>query len=201
LAYVAEQYAVTLDQLAVLIGRSYRTARGLRDRWVDAGWAGSARLAVDLPPFVWLTSRGTTIAGNRLRTWQPSHGLVYHVEAVTNVRLVLDRQLRLGRWECERSIAQRSRSDWRLRAHLPDAILQTPERVAIEVELTLKSRSRLEQIVTDLSLEYDQVWYFARGRLHRVLSELAAANPIGNVTVYTYPPSAAEIAVVERRSG
>ena len=176
-----------------MIGRSYRTARGLRDRWVDAGWTRSARLAVDLPPFVWLTGRGTTIAGNRLRTWQPSHGLVHHLEAVTNVRLLLDRQLRLGRWECERSIARRLRSDSPLRAHLPDAILHAPEKVAIEVELTLKSRSRLEKIVTDLSLDNDQVWYFARGRLHRVLSELAADNPLGNITVHRYPPRAAEV--------
>jgi hypothetical protein len=116
------------------------------------------------------------------------------------VRLLVDRQLGLGRWESERAVAQRLRSDWRLRTHLPDAILQTPEQVAIEVELTLKSRSRLEKIVTDLSLEYDQVWYFARGRLHRVLSELAADNPLGNVTVYRYPPSAAEIPVVTAKS-
>jgi len=96
LGYIGEQYAITLDQLAVLIGRSYRTARGLRDRWCNAGWTNSSRLSVDLPPFVWLTSRGTTIAGSRFRTWQPNHGLVPHIEAVTNLRLLVEQQLRLG---------------------------------------------------------------------------------------------------------
>ena len=64
LALIAEQYAVTLDQLARLIGRSYRTARGLRDRWCNAGWTGSAKLTVNLPPFVWLTRLGSRLAGS-----------------------------------------------------------------------------------------------------------------------------------------
>ena len=38
LGLIGEQYAVTLDQLARLIGRTHRTARGLRDRWCNAGW-------------------------------------------------------------------------------------------------------------------------------------------------------------------
>src|SRR5437870_5539619 len=42
---IAEQYAITLDQLARLLNRTYRTARGLRDRWCNADWTQSARLA------------------------------------------------------------------------------------------------------------------------------------------------------------
>jgi hypothetical protein len=192
LGFIAEQYAVTLEQLAVLIGRSYRTARGLRDRWCAAGWTKSARLSVDLPPFVWLTSKGSSIAGSRFRTWQPNHGLVHHIEAVTNVRLLVEHQLRLGQWRCERSLAKgfASRSEWR--AHLPDGVLLTPERTAVEVELTRKSRKRLEQIVLDVGIAYDQVWYFAPPRLLPVLRELAAAAPYSNVTVHRYPPGAAD---------
>jgi hypothetical protein len=117
---------------------------------------------------------------------------------VTNVRLLLEHQLDLGAWECERSLARRrrARSDWRAQAHLPDAILRTPERVAIEVELTLKSRARLEQILTDLSIDYDHVWYFAPPRLLRTLGELAAETPFSNVTVHRYPPSATEVTPV-----
>src|SRR5207253_5030091 len=86
LGLIAEQYAITLDQLARLIGRTYRTARGLRDRWCNAGWTRSAKLAVDLPPFVWLTSRGSRIAQSPFRTWDANPGLATHIEAVTNVR-------------------------------------------------------------------------------------------------------------------
>src|SRR5581483_9723854 len=54
LLLIAEQYAVTVDQLARLIGRTYRTARWLRDRWQKAGWVESRQLAAGGPSFVWL---------------------------------------------------------------------------------------------------------------------------------------------------
>src|SRR6266568_4315073 len=108
LGLIAEQYAVTLDQLAHLIGRTHRTARGLRDRWCNAGWTQSAKLAVTLPPFVWLTSRGSRLIDSPFRTWDANPGLAIHIEAVTNVRLLLERELRLGAWECERALAQLS---------------------------------------------------------------------------------------------
>src|SRR5206468_1019312 len=98
--------AVTLEQLARLIGRTYRTARGLRDRWDNAGWTQSAKLTVDLPPFVWLTSRGSRLITSPFRTWDANPGLAGHIEAVTNVRLLLERELQVGRWECERALAQ-----------------------------------------------------------------------------------------------
>lgn len=198
LAFIAEQYAVTLDQLAVLIGRRPRTARGLRDRWCAAGWTRSAKLSVELPPFVWLTSRGSAIAGGRFRTWQPNHGLVRHIEAATTVRLLLDRQLRVGRWQCERSLARSIRGNWRARnnTHLPDALVHTEVKTAIEVELTLKSRSRLNKIILDLCATYDRVWYFAPERIRRVLEEVGPeASPWGNLSVFPYPPRAADLGV------
>ena len=194
LGLIGEQYAVTLDQLARLIGRTYRTARGLRDRWCDAGWTQSAKLAVDLPPFVWLTSRGSKVAQSPFRTWEANPGLATHIEAVTNVRLLLERELRLGTWECERTIARSMHSRSETRAHLPDAVLVKPQRIAIEVELTLKSRARLDAIVRDLGEAYPQVWYFAAPRLVPTLEEIATVARWQNITVHRYPPLAAEFA-------
>jgi hypothetical protein len=194
LGLVAEQYAVTLDQLARLIGRTHRTARGLRDRWCNAGWTRSAKLAVNLPPFVWLTSRGSRVAQSPFRTWEPNQGLAAHIEAVTNVRLLLERELRLGAWECERALAQNFHSRSEIRPHLPDAVLvREQERVAIEVELTLKSRARLDAIVRDLGESYEQVWYFAAPRLVPTLQEVASLARWQNVTVHRYPPVTAEL--------
>jgi DNA-binding CsgD family transcriptional regulator len=192
LLLIAEQYAITLDQLARLIGRSYRTARGLRDRWCNAGWTQSARLAVDLPPFVWLTGSGSRLVQSPYRTWNPHPGLATHIEAVTHTRLLLDRQLHVGEWECERSLAQRAPSRSDNRPHLPDAVLTCPERIAIEVELNLKSRARLEAIVEELSLTYDSVWYFAPDRIGPKLSEFAHTAPYDNVTIHRYPPAATD---------
>jgi hypothetical protein len=195
LSLVGEQYAVTLPQIARLIGRSVPTARSLRDRWKRAGWIQSGQLSVLAPSFVWLTGRGAAGIDSPFRTWRPNHGLALHIEAVTDVRLLLEHELRLGEWECERAVAQQFAKGRDHRRHLPDAVLHPDaNRIAIEVELTLKSRSRLGAILDELSLDYDQVWYFAPERLGPALSELAAAAPFGNVSVYRYPPPAAEVA-------
>lgn len=193
LALTAEQYTITLDQLARLIGRSYRTARGLRDRWCNAGWTHSAKLTLTQPPFVWLSRQGSRLIDSAYRTWDPNPGLATHIAAVTDLRLLLERELQLGAWECERSLAQTWPSRSTSRPHLPDAVLTTnQQRTAIEVELTLKSRARLETIIEQLSWDYDTVWYFAPQRLRCALTELAATAPQDNVTVHHYPPNRAD---------
>lgn len=192
---IGEQYAATLPQLAHLIHRRLDTARALRDRWKRAGWIDSRQLAVDAPSFVWLTGRGRTLTRSPYRTWDANPGLALHIAAVTDVRLLLEHELRLGEWECERSIAQRLAQNHGRPRHLPDGILSTDQgNVAIEVELHLKSRVRLQAIVDELSLTYAQVWYFAPERLVATLTELAGLAPHGNVTVRRYPPLVAEIA-------
>lgn len=192
LGLIAEQYAVTLNQLARLIGRSYRTARGLRDRWCNAGWTHSAKLTVNLPPFVWLTRHGSRLVASPYRTWNPNPGLATHIGVVTDLRLLLERELRLGAWLCERSLAQTWPSRSESRPHLPDAVLVCDKRIAIEVELNLKSRARLATIVEQLSWDYDSVWYFAPERLRPALFEFATAAPYDNVTVHRYPPGRAD---------
>jgi hypothetical protein len=121
--------------------------------------------------------------------------MVEHIEAVTEVRLLLEQELRLGDWICERSLAQRSPSRSELRPHLPDAVLHRRggEEIAIEVELSLKSRSRLAAILEQLGAEYAQVWYFAAAPLLPALAELAAVTPWQNISIYSYPPRPSEL--------
>jgi DNA-binding CsgD family transcriptional regulator len=187
---VGEQYALTLPQLARLIGRSPHTARALRDRWKRAGWIGSGKLAVQAPPFVWLSRRGARVAQSPYRAWQPNHGLALHIEAVTEVRLFLEGELHLGEWECERSIAQRFAEYRGLRSHLPDAILTTSDgEIAIEVELTLKNRGRLTEIARQTGGTYQRVWYFARPTLIPALQTIAAESAWQNIDIHPYPPT------------
>ena len=75
LLLIGEQYAVTVDQLARLIGRTYRTARWLRDRWQNAGWVASRQLIAGGPSYVWLTREGTRVAQSPHRTWEPNPGM------------------------------------------------------------------------------------------------------------------------------
>ena len=67
-------------------------------------------------------------------------------------------------------------------------------RIAIEVELTLKSRARLDAIVRDLGETYPQVWYFAAPKLIPTLEEIATVARWQNITVHRYPPLAVELA-------
>ena len=190
LGLIGEQYAVTVPQLARLIGRRLDTARSLRDRWKRAGWVSSGQLSTQAPSFVWLTSRGA--ANSPFRLWQPNHTLALHIEAVTNVRILLERELRFGEWECEREVARQLANEHSRgsRSHLPDAVLhRNGERIAIEVELTLKSRGRLEQIERVMGRAYDHVWYFAKPKLIPTLRKIADESTWRNVYVCSYPPS------------
>ena len=191
--------SVTLPQIARLIGRSLHTARSLRDRWKRARWVASGQLAVEAPSFVWLTGRGRAVAQSPYRVWQANPGLALHIKAVTEIRLLLEHELRLGEWECERATAQRLAQPGGRREHLPDAVLHVDDaKIAVEVELTLKSRARLGAIVDELSQDYEHVWYFAPERLAPALGEVAAAAVYSNVSVYRYPPLAAEVAASAR---
>ena len=194
LGLVGEQYAVTVEQLALLIGRSFRTGRWLRDRWLRAGWVESRQLVSGGPAFLWLSPQGARVAVSPYRRWQPNPGLLSHIEAVTDVRLLLERRLGLGVWECERGLAKAAWSRSQPRPHLPDGVLATSQgRIAVEVELSLKSRARLEGIIAGLGERYEQVWYFAVPRLVPVLSEVAAGARWQNVRVHHNPPLPGEL--------
>src|SRR3954451_7381940 len=70
LRWVGEQYAVSLPQLARLMGRSEHAARWLRARWQRAGWAQGRTVLVGRPVFVWLTREGTRAAGVAYKPWE-----------------------------------------------------------------------------------------------------------------------------------
>ena len=189
LGLIGEQFAVTVEQLAFWSGRSYATARWLRDRWRKAGWVESRQMVPHGPAFVWLTREGTRLAQSPYRTWRPNLSLAGHIEAVTEVRLLLEQRLGLGEWECERSLAKAVWSRSQRRPHLPDAVLETDRgRVAIEVELQRKSRARLNAILGELAQRYPQIWYFAAPGVLPLLRTLAVESAWRNITVHPYPP-------------
>src|SRR5688572_27783543 len=78
LRVVGEQYAVTLPQLARLMGCSSHAARWLRARWERAGWVRGRALLVGEPVFVWLTRRGSSLAGIDYPVWRPNAGMLAH---------------------------------------------------------------------------------------------------------------------------
>jgi hypothetical protein len=202
LAFIAEQYGLRADALAVLLARlspaparlkpgaeagppavlSARSVRGWVERMERDGYLSRRRLL----GHTWVTP---TVAGMRLadltfERWQfggardgeEGWGLA-HVHAVTLVRLALQPDPRDGRWSSERAI----RRKWEgtgARVRRADGALQLDDgRVAgVEVELHRKKADRYDGIVRDVDPDFDEVWWFTQagdvGWLTGVLAEL-----------------------------
>ena len=185
LRIVGEQYAVTLPQLARLMGRSEQAARWLRERWQRAGWVEARALMVGRPVFVWLTRRGLRVAGLDYSVWRPAAGAVAHVEAVTTVRLHVEERHEHASWISERDLG---RDQPHRGTHRPDALVRLNGReAAVEVELTLKERRRAERILTELFATYDAVTYFAAPAAFRLINSLARKLGAGRVQVLPVP--------------
>jgi hypothetical protein len=158
LAWVGEQYALRLDQLEVLLGRGQRTAQRTAARFRAQGLVRSRPLLAGEPAWLWLTPIGARECSSGFAAWEPKLALLAHVEAVNWVRLFVRGRAPLSEWVCERQLLrERDRQE----VHVPDAIVLLDRRsVAVEVELTVKSRVRTQRILDELSAGYDSVLYF-----------------------------------------
>lgn len=189
LRIVGEQYALSLPQLARLMDCSLHAARWLRSRWERAGWARGRAMLVGEPVFVWLTRRGQRLAGLDYSVWRPNPGALAHIAALTDVRLYVMERYVGATWVCERELHRELASDPGGRQrHRPDGLVVLDGReVAVEVELTLKRRARLERIMRELVARYGSVSYFAAPSPRRTLEQLAAEVGGGRVQVLGLP--------------
>lgn len=171
LAWAGEQYAARADQLSVLLGCGPRTVQRLIARLRQARLADQRRLLAGEPAWVIPTVKGLRACDLSFGAWRPRLGLLSHVAAVNDVRLHIQERSPEAEWVCERVLAREREHPGE---HLPDALVITEDRrVAIEVELTVKSRKRLESILNELAGRYDAVLYFCAPAPRRVLGELA----------------------------
>lgn len=173
LRWLGEQCGGRLDHLEALLGCGERQARRVVARLREHGLVRVERLLVGEPSWVTPTSRGLALAGCEFRVWQPSLALLSHVAAVNGVRLHIQGRSPGSVWVCERELA-RERG---VSGHLPDGVVVLDgRRVAVEVELTLKSRQRIEGILDDLAGSYDTFLYFCAPKPLACLTELAASG-------------------------
>ncbi len=111
--------------------------------------------------------------------------MIAHTAAVTDVRLHIQSRDPDAEWVCERQLA-RQRTD--SKDHLPDGLVLTGVRhVAIEVELTPKSRQRIERILDHLAASFQQSVYFCAPAPHRLLRELTGTGRWPSVGVRALP--------------
>jgi DNA-binding MarR family transcriptional regulator len=173
LAWLAEQYGARTDQVERLLGCSRRAAQRTVARLRRAGLLSSYRLLVGEPEWVTPTRAGLRACGCTLKVWQPKLGQLLHAAAVNDVRLHIAERAREAQWICERTLVrERERGE-----HLPDAVVVLDEqRIALEVELTVKSPRRVRAIMAELVGRYDLVLYFCAAATHRQLSALARSG-------------------------
>jgi len=174
LAWICEQYGARVDHLALLEGCSERSARRLVARLRDAGLVSTRRLLVGEPAWAIPTATGARVSGAGFGPWQPRVGQLAHVAATARVRIHVQQRSPAAEWVCERQLARERRG---AREHLPDAVVFVDgQRVAIEVELTVKSRKRTQAILDELSRRFDTVLYFCAPATRRQLGELEASG-------------------------
>lgn len=87
-----------------------------------------------------------------------------------------------AQWISERQLMQDKHADGvGKRGHLPDGILMFPDgkQIAIEVELTLKGRQRLESILKGYSaaFAFKEVWYYCPEGVAAFIGAMAAKLP------------------------
>lgn len=177
--WIAEQYAVRLDQLQNLIAMksenakranpttvSERAAIKALDRWRALGWVEYRKImaGADNPGWVWVTAKGLKDLGFDFTYREPTISQLKHYYWVNHVRMHLElkfgnniqwvgeRQLRREYAELERDKSKKES------VHFPDGeMISKSGRTAIEVELTQKSASREVEIVKLLDTKFDAV--------------------------------------------
>ena len=188
LGWCCEQYGARTDQLEVLLGSGSRTVQRVLARLRDTGLIEVRRLLVGEPAWAIPTSGGLRAAGQGFGVWCPRIGLLAHVAAVNDVRLHVQARSPRSEWVPERVLAKERES----REHLPDGVVITDgQRVAIEVELTVKSQRRVRSILDELSGRYDTVLYWCSPGVHRQLSALSESGRWPKLGVRELPHSRA----------
>jgi hypothetical protein len=173
LSWLGEQYGARVDQLETLLDCGPRTVQRVTGRLRDTGLITTRRLLVGEPAWVIPTSAGLGATGHHFAAWQPRIGLLAHVAAVNDVRLHVEARSPESEWVPERLLARERQAG----EHLPDGLVITEgRRVAIEVELTIKSQRRVTAILDELTRRFDTVLYFCAPGPHRQLTQLAASG-------------------------
>ena len=168
LRFVAEMYAVQLDQLAALLAdwgvpaeAAPERAREAVTRWRSLGYVDRRRISPGLP-WVWATRGVLEALGLYSRRGvEPSAHFLRHTHAVTEVRLAVQRTSAYqdggASWRSERRIRARMGRPAR-DEHIPDAEVRWPadrslpgagEVSVVEVELSRKPFARIVAIMTE----------------------------------------------------
>ena len=185
LKWIGEQYAIRVDQLKKLAEAfkgselSAPTIKWLVSRWREAGWVEKQVLLAKQPQWVWLTREGYKDADLEYPYARPSVSRLKHIYHTNAVRLWIERRSQgKAEWTSDRAINPERKAEGK-RHFIDGEVFYQGRRIALEVELTQKSRTRLDAILSELKKEYEAVWYFASPECYT-----AVKNAIESVSAY-----------------
>ncbi len=191
-----------------------RSVRDLMSRWQRAGAAEPYKLVAGRPRVVRLTSKGAALVGVESFR-ETAEVTAYHQCEVSRLRLCLEARPSpslgtLVHWESERTfradldalaLARRGERG-RESVHVPDGVAtyEGGQRVAVEVERSVKAPARLVRILEQLLTDYPVVLYAVAGNdirravraaeqaTRRVLAHRQlSADRIGALTIIDLP--------------
>ncbi len=192
LEWIAQQYAVSLDHLCILLARLInpdeyaqkpkepgeltvkRTAKIVK-RWEELGLVERGWILHDDPLWVWLTPEGLRAVAQELgelRPYTPTPAKVNHLYWCNHARLYVEQLRQDATWLSERQVRANRKSERGVKQpHIPDAVVTSKgHEIALEIELSTKTYTRLEKILQELAeSDYHTVWYFTLGRAKRVV--------------------------------
>jgi hypothetical protein len=203
LAWIADQYAVRLDQIQRLLslwpmGKVKNKERGLApttvkdqiSRWERAGWIEYQRVLANQPGWAWITRKGLQVLDwdDFYTARAPAYSRLMHIYAVNQVRFLSDQ--RGYTWKSEREYrmdleeAQKGEST----GPIPDGIV-TGEKigtVAIEVELSSKKPADLAKKMEELTdcigrddrYKFPRIWFHVPDEQGRQAAERARTGLI-----------------------
>ena len=178
LGWIGDQYAIRADLLAHRWGLTGEvTGERVRQvvvEWQSGGLVRARRLLGDQPRWIWPTAKGMAVGGRGWRASRPAYHLLAHIDAVAAVRLGLEQRCALSRWDCERRLYQ----DASPGAHVADGVAWFGDDPwAVEVDLTQKSRRRLEAILAELLGRWPGVVYVCSSdTIRAAVADVAAAD-------------------------
>ncbi len=196
--YVGQQYVLRFDQAQRVLGQlspephklkqpgilSAERTRKLLRLWIDEGVLNYRAFYVGEKGIFWLTAKGYKYANLNLRYYEPTPSQLPHLFAVNEVRFVIAGRRLKDTWRSEREV--RAQQNIHLQgsekpAHVVDAelISENGNVRAIEVELSIKSEKRLEEIMYDLAANkrYNAIWYFAPENVYKTVSKAVLKLP------------------------
>jgi hypothetical protein len=184
LKMIGEQYAMRIDQLQMLLGDmasqktkvegllSESATRHAVERWQSAGLVEYRKVFSGDPGWVWLTALGLRTAGLSFTMLRPGAGELDHIYWCTQTRLSYYLRHHGDHvWETERYLRQEmhvgKKKAGASEIYIPDAriTMENLNVIALQVELTAKTRRKLEKIIEALALEYTLTWYVTRGTI------------------------------------